>query len=103
MNFLDPSPSFRSYFLMKSSRLDLLNAALSLQNEIDERKKKKRARSTPARKKTKKEKKTTDATYHFIAYVPIGRSVWQLDGLEVSPVRIGTLRPNSGFLSKRAN
>ncbi|KAK0724800.1 hypothetical protein B0H67DRAFT_446082, partial [Lasiosphaeris hirsuta] len=67
-------------------RLDLLNAALSLHNEVDDDKKPKRAKSSSARRK--KKKPPTDAAYHFIAFVPVGRTVWQLDGLEAKPLRI---------------
>ncbi|KAK3376006.1 ubiquitin thiolesterase-like protein [Lasiosphaeria ovina] len=66
-------------------RLDLLNAALSLQNEVDD-KNKKRAKTSSRRKKTKP---TTDTAYHFIAFVPAGGDVWQLDGLEWNPHHIG--------------
>ncbi|KAK3346274.1 ubiquitin thiolesterase-like protein [Lasiosphaeria hispida] len=67
-------------------RLDLLNAALSLHNDVDDDKKPKRAKSSSARHK--KKKPPTDAAYHFIAFVPVGRTVWQLDGLEAKPLRI---------------
>ncbi len=84
--------------LILNRRLDLLNAALSLHNEVED-KKKKRAKSTANRKS--KKKPTTDATYHFIAFVPVGQSVWQLDGLESNPVRLGNSSPsNFGFVLK---
>jgi len=28
-------------------------------------------------------------SFHFIAYVPIGNSLWELDGLKRQPVRLG--------------
>jgi ubiquitin carboxyl-terminal hydrolase L5 len=74
------------------SRLDLLNAALALQNEADN--KEKRARSAkqkkrkPKRDKAKSDKNSSSA-YHFIAFVPVGQRVWQLDGLTSTPVCIG--------------
>ncbi|KAK1830545.1 hypothetical protein QBC39DRAFT_260787 [Podospora conica] len=68
-------------------RFDLLNAALSLDNDVEESKKKKRPRSTATRVKKKKKPETSNA-YHFIAFVPVGQSVWQLDGLEASPVHV---------------
>ena len=73
-------------------RPDLLNAALSLDNDVEERKKKKRPRSTATRVKKKKKPETSNA-YHFIAFVPVGQSVWQLDGLEASPVHVGEKNP----------
>jgi ubiquitin carboxyl-terminal hydrolase L5 len=74
---------------MSYRRLDLLNAALSLQNAVDKRKRLK-AR-TPQSKKTKLKggKSTADSAYHFVAFVPVGRKVWQLDGLRAAPQYIG--------------
>ena len=39
-------------------------------------------------------KKATDEgeeeeSFHFIAYVPIGDSLWELDGLKRQPVKLG--------------
>lgn len=31
----------------------------------------------------------SDAGYHFIAYVPVGDSLWKLDGLERQPEKLG--------------
>ena len=79
------------------SRLDLLNAALALQNEVDTRKK--RAKSSAKQKKkarrekTKADKSGGSSAYHFIAFVPVGQQVWQLDGLTSTPVCIGTQHP----------
>ena len=41
-----------------------------------------------------KRKKTTgeeeeEESFHFIAYVPIGNSLWELDGLKRQPVKLG--------------
>lgn len=41
-----------------------------------------------------KRRKTTgdeeeEESFHFIAYVPIGNSLWELDGLKRQPVRLG--------------
>jgi ubiquitin carboxyl-terminal hydrolase L5 len=65
-------------------RLDLLNADLGLAQEANEAKKKK---ARPA--KRRKTKPSTDAAFHFIAYVPVGDEVYQLDGLEKAPACIG--------------
>ncbi|KAL2024771.1 hypothetical protein VTK56DRAFT_5592 [Thermocarpiscus australiensis] len=97
---MDLSPPLRGNMITNSEwirmahnsfarRLDLLNAALSLQNEVD---KKKRAKPSSARRKKTKlgeDKSTADSTYHFIAFVPVGQRVWQLDGLKPAPVCIG--------------
>ncbi len=71
-----------------------MNAALALQNEVDNRKK--RAKSSAKQKKkarrdkTKADKSGGSSAYHFIAFVPVGQQVWQLDGLTSTPVCIGT-------------
>ncbi|KAL2185954.1 cysteine proteinase [Thermothelomyces heterothallicus CBS 203.75] len=88
-------------------RLDLLDAALSLQNEVDN--KEKRARSSAAmrrqrKKRPKKERvkagKSGDTpAYHFIAFVPVGQQVWQLDGLSSAPVCIGKSLSSMSFSS----
>ena len=31
----------------------------------------------------------SEAGYHFIAYVPVGDSLWKLDGLERQPEKLG--------------
>ena len=77
-------------------RIDLLNAALSLQNEVE--KKNKRAKASSARRKKTKSKGgkssvETDSAYHFIAFVPVGQKVYQLDGLKSAPVCIGKKPP----------
>lgn len=71
-----------------SRRLDFLNADLAMYMEARDFKKK-RPKTTSSRPKKKKKKPTTDAAFHFVAYVPVGGKVWQLDGLESHPLCIG--------------
>jgi ubiquitin carboxyl-terminal hydrolase L5 len=73
-------------------RLDLLNADLVLAQEAKEAKKKK---ARPA--KRRKTKPSTDAAFHFIAYVPVGDEVYQLDGLEQAPACIGKVDADSDW------
>lgn len=45
-------------------------------------------------------KKATDEggeeeAFHFIAYVPIGDSLWELDGLKRQPVKLGIQHTHS--------
>ncbi|KAF3175324.1 hypothetical protein TWF788_008437 [Orbilia oligospora] len=40
----------------------------------------------------------TESAYHFIAYVPSGGSVWELDGLKRQPVEIGETDSTSRWL-----
>lgn len=75
--------------LTSDRRLDLLNAALSLQNEVDKKKRYKSKNSRGKATKAKAGRSAADSTYHFIAFVPVGRKVWQLDGLKTTPICIG--------------
>jgi ubiquitin carboxyl-terminal hydrolase L5 len=74
--------------------LDHLDAALALQNEVDSEERAKSLAARRSKKKTKRQSNTADksggsSAYHFIAYVPVGHQVWQLDGLEPNPDCIG--------------
>lgn len=79
-------------------RINHLNADLALENEASRPKSKKSRTATTPRKagkgkgKGKGRKKVEASTYgyHFIAYVPAGGDVWELDGLKSSPHRLGT-------------
>lgn len=68
-------------------RLDLLNADLWLAQEA-----KKVIRKAARPTKRRKTKPSTDAAFHFIAYVPVGDEVYQLDGLEHAPACIGNVK-----------
>ncbi|KAB5526290.1 ubiquitin carboxyl-terminal hydrolase, family 1, partial [Coniochaeta sp. 2T2.1] len=74
-------------------RLDLLNADLALEQEAKAAAKKKKAARPAKRRKTKP---STDAAFHFIAYVPVGSEVYQLDGLEKAPLSIGKVDEHTG-------
>ncbi|KAK4099885.1 cysteine proteinase [Parathielavia hyrcaniae] len=87
-----------------SRRLDHLNAALALQNEVDNKKKRARAAGRQRKKKPKRQTSSTERSddsfaYHFIAYVPVGRKVWQLDGLKSAPVCIGEFEEDQHWTS----
>ncbi|KAL2194540.1 ubiquitin thiolesterase-like protein [Corynascus similis CBS 632.67] len=99
----DLSPPLRGHLINNSTwirvahnsfarRLDHLDAALGLQNEVDNKKKRAKSMSSgqqQKRRKPKKGKSEDTSAYHFIAFVPIGQQVWQLDGLASAPVCIG--------------
>ncbi|OAR00631.1 hypothetical protein LLEC1_02006 [Akanthomyces lecanii] len=72
-------------------RMDCLNADLFLENEASDLKTGKRAAASrnTSRKKKPKKRHSNDYGYHFIAYVPSGGSVWELDGLRGNPRRLG--------------
>ncbi|KAK3348091.1 hypothetical protein B0H65DRAFT_422582 [Neurospora tetraspora] len=101
------SPPLRGHLLSNSSwirvahnhfarRLDLLNAALALENKAEESKKK-RARTTARRKKGQE----IEDAYHFVAYVPNhrDRSVWELDGLKFNPRYVGKFEEGAHWTS----
>jgi ubiquitin carboxyl-terminal hydrolase L5 len=81
--------------------MDMLNADLALSNDFDKwQKSKKNPKKKNINKASKKRKKDDDeAAFHFIAYVPIHRSVWRLDGLQRQPVYLGKFIANLNFQS----
>lgn len=73
-------------------RMDHLNADLFLENESCEAKSTSKRRSAPKGRRRAPSRKTMrdlDYGYHFIAYVPAGGYVWELDGLQNKPCRLG--------------
>ncbi|EGX96601.1 ubiquitin carboxyl-terminal hydrolase [Cordyceps militaris CM01] len=73
-------------------RMDCLNADLLLENEASDAKSRKRASASrgTSRKKKSKKRHSADYGYHFIAYVPSGGFVWELDGLRGKPRKLGS-------------
>lgn len=73
-------------------RMDCLNADLFLENEASDAQPRKRAQASrnTYRKKKAKKRHSNDYGYHFIAYVPSGGFVWELDGLRGAPRKLGT-------------
>ncbi|POR36474.1 Ubiquitin carboxyl-terminal hydrolase isozyme L5 [Tolypocladium paradoxum] len=88
-------------------RVDQLSADLCLANEADAaRLKPARKRAAPKKGKeqqqrtaSKKKKPNVDYGFHFIAYVPAGGHVWELDGMRTKPRNIGTLVPDEDWTS----
>jgi ubiquitin carboxyl-terminal hydrolase L5 len=74
----------------------MLNADLALSNDFDKwQKSKKNPKKKNINKAPKKRKKDDEeAAFHFIAFVPIHRSVWRLDGLQRQPVNLGKFIAN---------
>lgn len=60
--------------------MDMLNADLHLKNE---------AKSKKHRSKNGHEASDSDASFHFIAFVPVTGKVWKFDGLERQPEALG--------------
>ncbi|KAH6891010.1 hypothetical protein B0T10DRAFT_458417 [Thelonectria olida] len=73
-------------------RMDHLNADLYLENEASDamaKKVKKRATLKKGKKTTPRKRRVKpEYGYHFIAYVPAGGHVWELDGLKSKPQRL---------------
>ncbi|KAK1753506.1 hypothetical protein QBC47DRAFT_303367 [Echria macrotheca] len=95
-NLISHSDWIRTAHNSFARRLDLLDAALYLENEYDKSKKKRGKARVP---RAGKKKKPSDVAYHFIAFVPVGNTVWQLDGMEAGPVAIGEFAPGEPWTS----
>ncbi|KHO01071.1 ubiquitin carboxyl-terminal hydrolase [Metarhizium album ARSEF 1941] len=72
-------------------RMDQLNADLCLENDVSDSKKKSSSRKAGKRKRKSKKTALEEYGYHFIAYVPHGTYVWELDGLRRNPLKLGPL------------
>lgn len=74
-------------------RMDHLNADLFLENEAMDAKASTNKRRAPTKRGSRalprKSKANSDYGFHFIAYVPAGGYVWELDGLQKKPHRLG--------------
>ncbi|KAF5022875.1 hypothetical protein F66182_5067 [Fusarium sp. NRRL 66182] len=74
-------------------RMDHLNADLCLENEVSETKStKSKKRAAPKKRRqpfSRKKNASSNYGFHFIAYVPAGGYVWELDGLRYKPHRLG--------------
>ncbi|PNP84402.1 hypothetical protein FNYG_02031 [Fusarium nygamai] len=80
-------------------RMDHLNADLCLENEASDAKTSTSKRRTVGKKgkraPPRKKKSNTEYGYHFIAYVPAGGYVWELDGLQYKPRKLDHV-PDTG-------
>jgi ubiquitin carboxyl-terminal hydrolase L5 len=71
-----------------ASRIDLLDVDLRLDNNIEATEKKSKRRSSP-KKGRRRPSRPDEYAFHFIAYVSANGSVWELDGLQPSPNKLG--------------
>lgn len=86
-------------------RMDCLNADLFLETEASNAKSRKRSyfsRSAPTKKTKAKKRKDEEYGFHFIAYVPSGDSVWELDGLRGKPRKLGMRQPDADNIQRNA-
>jgi len=71
--------------------VEIQNADAILEEEMEKAKKKQK------KKGGRKSKKTIDseAAYHFIAYLPVKREIWKMDGLDSRPHNFGPCGPDN--------
>lgn len=92
-------------------RIDHLEADLVLENQSNKPRRKlvqkatttgtKRKAAKAAKGKAGKRVDTNTYAYHFIAYVPSGGFVWELDGLRSLPQKLGkTISPHQGICQR---
>ncbi len=105
-HLLSNDADLRSAHNAFARRLDMLMSDLTLKLEwLDSTKKRKKNKikqtSSSRRKTRKKRDDRDDAAFHFIAYVPMGHDVWELNGMQEKPYRLGRcsclLSPSIGF------
>ena len=80
---------------MSYRKMDMLNIDLALENEFDDRRKPKKKQCDPSGSKrrgtvTDEDYLDENASFHFIAYIPINNEVWKLDGLDRQPEKLGS-------------
>ena len=72
-----------------ASRLNLLNADLVLDHEVESAHKASKKRAGPQKGRGKALRRGEAYAFHFIAYVEAGGAVWELDGMKPQPNRLG--------------
>jgi ubiquitin carboxyl-terminal hydrolase L5 len=65
------------------SKMDILNADLQLKSE-----------ATSKKRYKGQDTGDSDATFHFIAFMPAMGQVWKFDGLERQPQSLGSYAPD---------
>lgn len=83
-------------------RMDHLLSDASLQEESTKRKPPKFRRKTPLlgmKRKGSRKKANMQYAYHFVAYVPVGDAVYELDGLKTSPLKLGEFTSSAPWTS----
>ena len=73
-------------------RLDMLAADAKLRASWQEKMDKKKTRKT-ANQHSRTKSGEDDAAFHFIAYVPVGDDVWELNGMQEWPLKLGASQP----------
>ncbi|OAA56960.1 ubiquitin carboxyl-terminal hydrolase [Niveomyces insectorum RCEF 264] len=97
-HLLSTNTAIRSAHNSFARRLDMLMSDVALKWEWTEAAKakkttttaKRKARQGGGRRKRRAGVADADAAFHFIAYVPIGQDVWELNGMQEKPLKIGS-------------
>jgi hypothetical protein len=75
--------------------MDHLNSDLCLDNDVSDSKKTGTSKKATSRNRKRKNAALEEYGYHFIAYVPSGGHVWELDGLRTNPLNLGERNDDS--------
>lgn len=88
-HLLSSDETIRSTHNSFARRIDMLMSDLSLKLEWAEAGKKAKRKHANSKRKRKKPADEDEAAFHFIAYVPMGNDVWELNGMQEKPLKLG--------------
>ncbi|KAI0381119.1 cysteine proteinase [Hypomontagnella monticulosa] len=89
-HLLDTNDFIRSIHNSVARRIDLISEDLALDNKYEESRKKRKVTKTSSRSsRASRKQPVVDTSYHYVAYVPAGGQVWELDGLHFKPLCLG--------------
>lgn len=85
-----------------STSIDRMVVDHRLKQDAQANEKKKKAENSKRGSKKRKfeddELEDEENGFHFVAYVPAGGFVWEMDGMELSPRKIGPLDPGTDWI-----
>ncbi|RVX74903.1 hypothetical protein B0A52_01180 [Exophiala mesophila] len=83
-----------------STSIDRMVVDHRLKQDAQAAEKKKKAKASKKRKFEDDDEDFEDEEngFHFVAYVPAGSYVWEMDGMELSPQKIGRLDPGTDWI-----
>ncbi|ERT02646.1 hypothetical protein HMPREF1624_00947 [Sporothrix schenckii ATCC 58251] len=88
-HLLSSDEAIRSTHNSFARRIDMLMSDLSLKLEWAGAGKKAKRKNANNKKKRKKAADEDEPAFHFIAYVPMGNDVWELNGMQEKPLKLG--------------
>ncbi|CAK7262885.1 hypothetical protein SEPCBS57363_000273 [Sporothrix epigloea] len=92
-HMLSTNETIRSKHNSFARRIDMLMSDLSLKLEWAEaaaKKGKPASARRSSKKRTRRRASNDEAAFHFIAYVPMGKDVWELNGMQEKPLKLGS-------------